>query len=110
MKHAPWLIVGLVLIGAWWSVAGARDAALREQGRVEELTRLREIAEDEAAEARITATQMADSVVMARMRTDSVRSEARQGVVASRRSAEEASGRYVPYWTALRPLWATWWL
>ena len=48
MKHAPWLIVGLVLIGAWWSVAGARDAALREQGRVEELTRLREIAEDEA--------------------------------------------------------------
>ena len=36
---------------------------------------------------------MADSVVMARMRTDSVRSEARQGVVASRRSAEEASGR-----------------
>lgn len=93
MKALPWLVAALVLTGAWYMVAGARDEAMRERGRVEELIRQRVVAEDIAAAARLAATQMADSVVLARMHTDSVRTEARQRVAEARRSAEDASGR-----------------
>jgi len=93
VKYLPWVLASLVLIGAYWSVSGARDEALREQGKVEELIRLREIAETKATETRRWATALADSAKMVRQEAEQARLRAESRAAAARRTAQETGGR-----------------
>lgn len=90
------VLVAAMLASVTWgvlTVRSARDAATREQGRVEELIRLRVLAEEEAAEARALATSWADSAEIARQEGEQKRLEAERRAASARRAATDAEAR-----------------
>lgn len=97
MRRAlPWLLAGALvasLFAGQIRTSAARDEAIRERGRVEELIRARALAEDLALESRRIATARGDSAEMARQETERVRLEAGARAQAARVRATDAEGR-----------------
>lgn len=96
IRLGPWLLVGALvasLFAGQVRTSAARDEAMRERGRVEELIRARALAEDLAMEARRVATARGDSAEMARQETERVRLEAGARAQAARVRATDAEGR-----------------
>lgn len=89
------LVVGLaaMLVASNTQRSRAEDEAMRERGRVVELTRQREIAEAEASTARAYATAMGDSAEIARQYADSVARDADRKRAAARQAATDAEAR-----------------
>jgi len=72
---------------------GAREDAIREQGRAVELVRLRELAESDAANARRIAMALGDTAEMVRQDAERVRRQAQQEASRARQDARSAEGR-----------------
>lgn len=92
-RWSPWVLVAL-LVAAVAASELSRSAAQRdadvERGRVEELIRLRNLAEQEAAQARLEAMSWGDSVVVARQREEQRRRDAERRAESARQAASDA--------------------
>jgi hypothetical protein len=96
LKLVPWGLVLLVVAGLAWegnALRGAREQAVREQGRVVELQRLRELAEQDASDARRIAMALGDTAEMVRQEGAEARQAAELRAARARQDARTAEGR-----------------